>query len=122
MLSGRLYRVLLAAAALVILVLSLIPRTPRVFSHIRSFDKIVHFISYSTLSYLTFFSLKGSRRWRTFASSAVACFLFGGLVELLQYLTPRYPEVLDLVANIAGSVSGALIAAVFSRWRAKVSS
>ncbi len=47
------------------------------------------------------------KRWKL----AVAVVLFGGVIELLQGLTPdRQPELLDALANIGGVLLGWLAA------------
>ena len=39
--------------------------------------------------------------------AVAASFLYGALIESLQYFTPRQMEALDLAFNLAGSVCGA---------------
>ena len=108
-------RFLLAVAALSILILSLIPEPPYVMRGIEFFDKLGHFTAYLILGFLVFISFKGRSRLSLFILAVISSFLYGGLIELLQYLTSRHPELWDLAANFAGSVAGALTGAVFFR-------
>ena len=106
-------RILLVVAALSILILSLMPEPPHVMPEVKFLDKLAHFIAYFILGFLVSISFKGRSRLRIFFLAAISSFLYGGVIELLQYLTLRHPELWDLAANFAGSVGGAVTGAVF---------
>lgn len=77
-------------------------------------DKLVHFVDYLVLAFLTVFALlRGTKRDSryiiqvTFASVAA----YGVLLEALQLLVPeRDFSLLDLGANVAGALVGTLAA------------
>ena len=70
-------------------------------------DKLVHFCTYFFLGF--WFVSLAARRWLL---AFAAVILLGGVLELLQGLTPqRLPEWLDFVAN----TSGAVLALIFVR-------
>jgi VanZ family protein len=78
-------------------------------------DKLIHFLEYFILAFLTFFALvrgtKRTRRWQLYTTvgSVIA---YGIALELLQVLVPeRDMSMLDILANIAGAVVGAYVAA-----------
>jgi VanZ family protein len=77
-------------------------------------DKLVHFVQYFILAFLTFFALvRGTRRDRGWQLGAtiVSVIAYGVLLEVLQLSVPeRTLSALDVVANIAGAVAGAYVA------------
>lgn len=101
--------------ALTILILSLIPKPPIVMEGFRLFDKTAHFVSYLFLAALGFLSQKADRGLKPLVVTVVGCSLYGGLIELLQYFTPRQTDIWDFAANVAGSLFGSLAGLVFHR-------
>ena len=115
MLKRKILRILLALAALSILILSLIPMPSHILEEWHFSDKLSHFAAYLVLGFLTFISFKHKSKLKIFLLAFSASFSFGGLIELLQFLTPRQPELMDLAVNFAGSLAGAAAGAVISR-------
>ncbi len=107
MFSRRHYRIFLAITTIAILVLSLMPKLPPIIRQFRYFDKLTHFVSYSLLAYVAFFSLKGSVNGIEFLLALGTCSTYGAIIEFLQYLTPRQTELSDIVLNVVGSMFGA---------------
>ncbi|MBA7638678.1 hypothetical protein ES703_46334 [subsurface metagenome] len=105
-------RILLVVAALAILILSLMSEPPYSMPEIKFFDKLGHFSAYFILGFLVFISFQSRLGLRLFFLAVISSFLYGGLIELLQYFTLRNPELWDLAANFAGSVGGAATGAV----------
>ena len=67
-------------------------------------DKVLHFITFFILTIAFYWILDTSRR-RTLHLTFVVCTLILGVgSEFLQTLFPRIFEVLDIVANVVGSV------------------
>jgi len=66
-------------------------------------DKILHFIAYFGLAGMATVALD-ARRPAVWAVLALIC--LGGLLEVLQGLTGRDPDVFDQVANTIGAVLG----------------
>ena len=114
-LKRKVLRILLASAALSILILSLIPMPSDILEEWHFSDKLFHFAAYFVLSFLAFISFEHMSRLKIFLLTFLASFSFGGLIELLQFLTPRQPELLDLAVNFAGSLVGAATGAAISR-------
>ncbi|UCC93792.1 MAG: VanZ family protein [Thermoplasmata archaeon] len=77
-------------------------------------DKIVHFLQYFILSFLTFFALvRGTKRDRGWQlrTTVVAVIVYGVILEVLQLAVPeRDPSVLDVLANVTGAILGAYVA------------
>lgn len=68
-------------------------------------DKLVHFATYFVLAFW-FVSLT-PRRWHVAFAGVI---LLGGVIELLQGLTPqRFPEWLDFLANTSGAILALLV-------------
>lgn len=77
-------------------------------------DKIVHFLEYFILAFLTFFALvrgtRRDRRWQ-FHTTIGVVIAYGIALELLQILVPeRDMSMFDIMANIAGAIVGAYLA------------
>ena len=77
-----------------------------------SADKLVHVVEYAVLGYLVArafgYDLHGSKI--LFVRSLVVCVLYGVSDELHQWFVPnRVVSVMDLLADIAGSVLGIVI-------------
>ncbi len=79
-------------------------------------DKMVHFVLYSIFAILCLWSINSNQQ---FLKKAVGVFLFcvafGILIECLQdyFTTTRSAELLDVLANTFGVVSGILLTALF---------
>ena len=114
--SGKLSLYLLVAVASIILVVSLIPGMPKS-SKMPHIDKIGHGVAYALLAFLLFGVLRipvRSETW-TIILSLLGCVVYGGIIELLQGVTGRSSEFLDLVSDFAGSSAGASLAMLASR-------
>lgn len=74
-------------------------------------DKIAHFSFYLGLNFLlltTLFVL-GKDRCQNIMSVTLIAILYGAVIELIQPITGRSCEVLDIVANSMGAISGVLL-------------
>ena len=113
MLHVRAFRILAVLIAAGILVLSLLPKPPDIPVGFHFADKIAHFVAYLVLGFFVFVSISGGKRvgsaLLTVLIVAVACALFGGVIEILQMFTHRRPEFLDLSADLIGATCGALV-------------
>jgi len=100
---GRYWLPVSALIFFVIAVLSLspLPSLPSV----PGTDKTHHFAAYALLALPV--AISRPQHWRKILILFIAC---SGIIELLQPLTNRYCELLDLVANGAGVFCGATIA------------
>ena len=100
----RPWRILLAVAMLAILILSLLP--PSSDLPTTGWDKSNHMLGFGTLGLL------GVRGWPGRAVAVLAALLaYGGLIEVLQSLTPyRSAEWADLFADGVGLGVGLLVA------------
>lgn len=78
-------------------------------------DKLLHLLSYAALGGLTYgllsFGRFSHRRHLLLrlVLSVTYCTLLGGLIELLQPLTGRSMESLDLLSDLLGALLGALL-------------
>ena len=85
-------------------------------------DKGLHFLAYLVLVFLLWFAVSPDQKvvWR----KAVVWWVFivitgyGVVDELLQGFTGRNCDVMDIVANIAGTFTGLILFSVFSFWPA----
>ncbi len=87
---------------------------------IQGSDKIGHSIAYFifTLVWFSFFFLSKNRNEnfkQSLVKSALLCFFYGGLMELLQGLLTNYrsPEWNDILANTSGIIFAAIVLKVF---------
>ena len=76
-------------------------------------DKVVHFVEYFVLAFLTAFALvRGtgrSRRWQM-QMAIIFPVLYGILLEVIQLGVPgREMSILDIGANMAGALAGAYV-------------
>lgn len=113
--KASLYKVAAIACTVVVLVLSVMPDL-HPSPEISNIDKAYHFLAYLVLGWLwagaflnsAFFKAKGAPA--AFAAAFAVSFMFGGAVEIIQsYIPYRDAETLDLLANGAGALAGALI-------------
>ncbi len=76
-------------------------------------DKIVHFLEYFLLAFLTAFALvRGTKRSRQWQMQMAIIFpvLYGILLEVIQLVVPgREMSFLDIGANVAGVLAGAFV-------------
>ena len=80
-------------------------------------DKIEHFLAYTLLTFLV---MRGWAGTRFLFLIFLAVVLYGGALEGLQGLVPgRTIEIMDMLANVAGAVTGLIIATVSLSRRAK---
>ena len=95
--------------AVIIAVLSLtpVPDTPLVGGS----DKLHHFIAYAAIALPLGLQAHG---WRWSVIALGACFLFGGMIEIIQPYVGRQGEWADVGANILGSSAGFVIGAVMA--------
>lgn len=83
------------------------------------FDKLVHFVLYGCLGFLSAWSLGAT--WRlSWKGVAIIAFLlstaYGGINEIVQMFIPaRSMELLDALANAAGALVGATLAVTVMR-------
>lgn len=95
---------------IVIAVLSLMPgkNMPEVIWDIANPDKLAHAFVYMILSFLLFrgFYLRGQLKRETIIWGLFISIVYGILLEILQYafFPDRYFELLDIIANIIGSI------------------
>jgi len=83
-------------------------------------DKIGHFVAYLIFTIVWFaFLFFSKKRKETFkqsiVKSAIICFLYGGLMELLQTLLTNYrsSEWYDVLANTSGIVFAVVLLKIF---------
>lgn len=109
------WRLLAWSLALAIAVGSLLPSMPG--PALKFSDKLQHFLAYVVLA-LVFAAAFSRRHW---LGIAAGLFVFGALIELLQWWLPgqRSAEWGDLAANVGGIATGLVAAlAVPHAWRA----
>lgn len=100
--------------ALIIFIFCAMPQKdiPDPHLNIPHLDKVVHFGMFFIMSLLLSFLLESQTdlRLKTIYTMAVsAAFLYGGLIEILQYhFFNRSGDVWDLLADIAGGIAGCL--------------
>jgi VanZ family protein len=99
---------------LAIVVVSLLPQPPVSESVLG--DKVEHVLAYLVLAFLVFASQLPGPRLRLLAVAVGGSVVLGGLIELIQPLTGRHAELGDLLADLVGSVAGALLALAVAHW------
>lgn len=114
--TNQKYSVLVSLGlAVIIAVLSLtpVPDTP----FVRGSDKLHHFIAYAAIALPLGLQAHG---WRWSVIALGACFVFGGIIEIIQPYVGRHGEWADVGANILGSsagfVFGTVMANIMSRY------
>lgn len=117
-------RVIASTALLLVLVLALMPTSVVPALEVAHGDKIQHVIVWLALTIIVWPAIKKAypyrSRWARAAISFVLLVAYGGLVELLQGLVPhRSMELLDLVADAAGTALGCALMAGFEIARAR---
>ena len=103
---------LLVTVAVAIMILSLIPDPLFSLQWMRGADKAHHWIAYSVLGFIVFLtiSVEDRRRFLFLMLSILASTLYGGFVELLQFLTGRSPDTVDFFVNMFGAAAGSIAA------------
>lgn len=73
-------------------------------------DKVIHFLCYFVLTLLWSYGLDKISKSRPIIWALVITIVLGVSMEVLQYtlIEGRYFEFLDIIANISGSLVGAL--------------
>lgn len=104
-------RILTLVLALTIAALTLMPHPPGP-QGIPGMDKFVHLVAFALLAMPMAYA--SPARWRTVALCVLA---YGGLIEIVQPVTGRGAEWLDLLADGLGAFGGAWLAARTSRLR-----
>lgn len=84
-------------------------------------DKIVHFCMFFPFPALCTFALCRRNVWRSLALAVIASVADATAIELLQSILTDYrtTDILDLVANMSGIVTGALLSVLFLLVRGK---
>ena len=96
--------------ALIILILSLVPKPPELIREFALSDKIMHLAAYIALAFSMGFILPRSFKVNTvIIFTIISSSLFGGVIEFLQGFTGRSPELLDLLFDTAGAAIGVLL-------------
>ena len=99
------------AAALVIVILSFLPRSTAAGVPVN--DLVNHFIAYAGLSGLALYN----RKTIPAAAAALAAVIgLGGIIEIIQPYAGRAGELTDFAANGLGAFAGAVAVMVFRRW------
>lgn len=79
-------------------------------------DKVRHFTAYALLALA---ACHAGRKWQQRLLLCVVTFIVSLLIEILQPFTGRNFELLDIVANLSGILSGMGLAALTFRYRAR---
>jgi len=101
--------------AIVVLGLSVIPgiSLPSTWIDIIAPDKLAHMIVYGLFSFLLMYEAvdSGHQKQKTLILAIFISSIWGILMEAIQYsfFPDRYFEILDIIANIIGSIIGAFI-------------
>jgi len=74
-------------------------------------DKVLHIVAYGILSVWVGYILRAESNEKWWILALVLAVFFGTLMEILQFslFTGRYFEILDIIANIIGSLIGVLL-------------
>ena len=101
--SLRIWRLAFLACLVAVLVLSLVPSSPEALT--TGWDKTNHLLGFAGLAFLGCHSYP-----RRAGAVLLALLAYGGLIEILQFLTPyRLAEWGDLLADALGLVLGWLL-------------
>ena len=95
--------------AALILVLTSIPSPPEAPGGIPHLDKVVHFVMYAALGWLSARALH-TRRPATLAVLLLSLLVFAAVDEWHQQFFARDPAILDWLADVIGASAGALAA------------
>lgn len=113
-----------AIFSIFILVVSLIPidfqSTPKIFLF-PGFDKLVHAGMYSALVFLLLIEILRNQEVNAYSIMLMPSlvFIYSVLIEIIQHylIASRSGEVLDIAANLGGTIIGVLAALLFHRIR-----
>ena len=100
---------------IVLIVATLLPKevvSQNTFFNIPHFDKVYHFCSYALLIFLWAASLiEKTEKIRAARIAFYGSILMGVLLEVLQWQlnVGRHFEILDIIANISGSIAGLIV-------------
>jgi len=113
--------VLLVFYWLIFLILAHIP-VPGLVRKAGVSDKCLHFLAYLILVFLLWFAINPDKKviWSKLAVWLVFIVVtgYGAVDELIQGCVGRNCDVMDIVANIAGTFSGLIMLSVFTFWPA----
>ena len=104
-----------AVLAAAIVVVSMLPMPQPQMDKVPLADKFAHGLAYLALGFMLFASQLPGPRPRLVLAAVLGSLIFGGLIELVQPLAGRHRELGDLVADLAGSSVGALLALALVR-------
>lgn len=81
-------------------------------------DKLAHFLFYAILAALLVLALNKARaelRLRELLYIILLCSMYGIMLEAIQYffLSDRFFEIPDIIANIIGSIAGTVFVYLF---------
>jgi VanZ family protein len=104
--------ILFPVTAIIISVLSLLPRLSVLPPSIPFLDKFAHGAAYCLLGFLAYFFiyLKKSTTLGGIVFSLLFCTALGTSLEFLQAITERTPDFFDGLANFTGCLLGSLVA------------
>ncbi|MCB0689394.1 MAG: VanZ family protein, partial [Saprospiraceae bacterium] len=110
------YNFAAALWSLLILALSMMPGTsiPKVGWQIFiQWDKLAHFLLYAVLAIFLSNLIAGRRGriiWQDLFMVIAICSIYGATMEAMQYyfLSDRFFEIPDIIANIIGSIAGSV--------------
>ena len=97
-----------------------IPNPQRIFKHIPSSDKMLHFFAYLVLVFLLWLAISPARKvnWRKASVWWVLLVIvwYGALDEWLQGYMGRCPQFSDFFADLAGAITGLILLTIFPFW------
>lgn len=106
--------------AIVIFFLSITPGNELPEVNFWEIDKFVHIGVYSILGFLTAMGQRKQYqgkipRWRLWKVAGLGISIYGILIELIQgaFIPDRHFDVLDIIANIIGSITGISLYLIF---------
>lgn len=118
MLRKRVRWILTSIVAVGILVLSLIPKVPPVMGEFTYADKVGHLLAYFVLGLFLFRAMALEHRKQAFFITVACCVAYGGLIEVIQHFVGREMELLDMTADLLGTLAGAGVGALLLHRRA----
>jgi len=73
-------------------------------------DKVLHGLNYLILAFIVANTLALETKWQNMLFSFLYAFTLGLIIEILQYFIPyRNFDVIDILCNFAGGLSGCLL-------------
>lgn len=105
-----------------IFILAHIPLPPIVFENVPASDKTLHYLGYLVLVFLLWFAISPLKKanWRRASVWWVLLVVvwYGVVDEWLQGYTGRNPDVMDFLADLAGTLTGLILLSIFPFWPA----